>query len=492
MEEVKITVDGQEFTVPKGTLLINACDANGIHIPRFCYHKHLSKSGNCRMCLVKIEKMPKPQPSCMTSVSDGMVVYTCTPEIDAIRKAMLEFILINHPLDCPICDKAGECMLQDQYMAFSGDRSRFNETKVAKEKLVHLSDRILYDAERCINCSRCVRFTREVSKTNKLGLVQRGDKAYVAMAPGDTFNDPYSDCVTDICPVGALTTKHFRFKERVWNLHKTNSICAGCSRGCNIVIETKDNTVYRVRPRENEQVNQSWMCDFGRDYYTHPTDNRLTGQQINKKAVDYPAFIKNVAAIFKEHGATMAMIVSSHATNEELALARQLVDVAKLKTVFTKHDRVWQADSGEVKEDDILIMADKTPNMAGVKKTFPQAHDVSTLKKPNFSHVFIWGPNAPVEQLHTPKLIVLSTSSDAVSDHAEWCIAGQTPAEKHGSFTNCNALVQPFRRALRGEQNVNDLQFFVDLLIALGVTPLGKTVEEVRAATMISEEVKTH
>ncbi|MBN2008436.1 (2Fe-2S)-binding protein [candidate division KSB1 bacterium] len=482
MEEVKITVDGKELTVAKGTLLIDACEANGIYIPRFCYHKHLTKSGNCRMCLVKIEKTPKPQPSCMTPVADGMIVHTRTPEIDAMRKAMLEFVLINHPLDCPICDKAGECMLQDQYMEFSGDKSRFNETKVAKEKLYHFSDRILYDAERCITCSRCVRFTSEVSKTNKLGLVLRGDSSYVSLAPGDTFDDPYSDCVTDICPVGALTSKQFRFKERVWNLHKTPSICAGCSRGCNISIETKDNQVYRVRPIENEHVNKSWMCNFGRDYYVHPTAERLTSQRSKKNDLDYNTFIKEVTPIFKENGAKMAFIVSSHATNEELALAKQLADVIGVKDIFTKSDREWKEDSGEVKEDDILITADKTPNLAGVKKTFTKAKDISTLTVSPFTHAFVWGVNASVKDLTKLKLIVLSTERDVVSDKADYLIAGQTPAEKHGSFTNIDGLVQPFRRAIRGEQNTSDLQFFVDVLKTLGETPLGRTVDEVRAA----------
>ena len=480
MKEVTLTVDGKEITVPEGTLIIEACEANDVYIPRFCYHKHLFPSGNCRMCLVKIEKNPKPQPSCMTPVADGMVVYTNTPEIIEMRKAMMEFVLINHPLDCPICDKAGECMLQDQYMEFSGDKSRFNETKVAKEKFFHFSDKILYDAERCITCSRCVRFTQDVSKTNKLGILKRGDTSYVSLAHGDTFDDPYSLCVTDLCPVGALTAKYFRFKERVWNLTKTESICSNCSRGCNISIETKDNKIYRVLPRENEQVNKSWMCDFGREYYINPIKNRTTGLKIEHKKVTQDKFVDEIASLFKDHAKEMAFIPSAYATNEELALAGQLVEKAGVKAVFTKYDRVWNQSTGEVKSDDILVKEDKTPNMAGVQKTFPKAKDISEMIISDFKYAFVWGQNAPMEKLAGLQIVSLSAMKDQISEKARWSIAGRLSFEKHGSYTNFDGIVQPFRRAIKAENNFDELTFFVDILKKLGVEPVGRTVEEVR------------
>jgi len=482
MKLVTITVDGKELTVPQGTLIIDACEQHGIYIPRFCYHKHLSKSGNCRMCLVKIERNPKPQPACMTTVANGMIIYTNTPEIAAMRKAMLEFILINHPLDCPICDKAGECMLQDQYMMFSGNKSRFNETKTAKEKMYIFSDRIIYDAERCITCSRCVRFTQEVSRTFKLGIVERGEKSYVSLATGDTFDDPYSDCVTDLCPVGALTSRRFRFKERVWNLQKADTICAGCSRGCNISIQSKDNIVYRVVPRENEKVNRSWMCNFGRDYYLMPLKNRLTGFKMKKKDVTYQDITSEVAAIFKANASDFAFILSSYATNEELTLVKQLVDSLGVKGVFMKADRVWSKSTGEVKSDAILITEDKTPNMAGIKSIFPNVKDISELVISDYKYAFIWGANAPIEKLEGLQHIVLATTSSQISDKAKWVIAGRTPAEKHGSFTNCDGIIQSFRRAIRGSNNIDDLTFFVDILIKLGVQPIGRTVQEIRAS----------
>ena len=480
MKEVTITVDGRELTVPAGTLIIDACDQNDIYIPRFCYLKHLSKSGNCRMCLIMIEKNPKPQPACMNTVADGMIIYTDTPEIHEMCKALLEFVLINHPLDCPICDKAGECMLQDQYMLFSGDKSRFNDEKVAKGKLYELSDRILYDAERCLTCSRCVRFTAEISKTNKLGIVKRGDTSYVALAPGDTFDDPYSDCVTDICPVGALTTKQFRFQERVWNLQKTDSICYGCSKGCNISIQTKNNITYRILPRENEQVNKIWLCNWGRDLYTKPQPKRLTGLKINKKKVNYKKLISEVSQIIKTNAKDMAFIVSSHATNEELALVKQLVNETGIKTIFSKSDREWVKSTSEIQKDDILVQKDKTPNLTGVKKTFPKIKNVSKLVISDYKYVFVWGTNTPIENISGLKIIALSTFPDQITDKSSWTISGCIPAEKHGSFTNCDEIVQTFRRALKGSDNYDELMLFIDIIKELGIKPLGRTVEEVR------------
>jgi len=482
MKEVTFTVDGKRITVPEGTLIIDACEQNNIYIPRFCYHKHLSKSGNCRMCLVKIEKNPKPQPSCMTLATEGMIVYTNTPEIIEMRKAMLEFILINHPLDCPICDKAGECMLQDQYMMFSGDKSRFNETKVAKEKLYHFSDKIIYDAERCIACSRCVRFSREISKTNKLGLVKRGDATYVALAPGDTYDDPYSLCVTDICPVGALTSAQFRFKERVWNLTSVDSICAGCSRGCNITIQVKDNRIYRVLPRENRNINIIWMCDFGREYYTRSIKNRHIGVSIHHKPVDYQKFVTEVAQLLKNNASKLAFIVSAYATNEELTLARQIVESLGIAAVFSKADRVWHHTTGEIEADGFLITADKTPNSAGVKALFPRAKDISELILSDFTHAFVWGQNAPVEKLAGLNIISLSAISDHIAEKANWSIAGRLSTEKHGSFTNCDGHIQQFRKAIQGENNFDELTFFVDILKAVGIEPIGRTVHEVRVS----------
>jgi NADH-quinone oxidoreductase subunit G len=366
----------------------------------------------------------------MTRVIENMVVTTETPDLQQMRKAILEYTLIHHPLDCPICDKAGECQLQDQYMKYSGADSRFREQKIAKGKLYKFSERIIYDAERCITCTRCVRFTQDISKSNKLGVIKRGDRSYVSLAPGDTFDDPYSDCVTDICPVGALTSRQFRFKERVWNLQKTDSICAGCSRGCNISVQHKNHKIYRIVPRFNRDVNQFWMCDFGRDYTRlHNPETRIAGSQIAGKNVKYDLFLSSVAETLKKAGSKTGLILSSHATNEELAEARKLCDRLKITDIYKKSDRVWQKDSLELEKDDFLIFPDKTPNLNGITHYFPAAKEIGQFKSDGLECVFVWGTGAPAEKLTGLKVIQLSTIIDKVSPQAHWLIAGRLPVE---------------------------------------------------------------
>ncbi len=465
MKMVTLKINGSEITAPEGMLLIDACEQNGIHIPRFCYHEGLYPGGNCRLCLVRIEKNPKPVPACMTRVVENMVVTTETPEIQEMRKAILEYTLIHHPLDCPICDKAGECLLQDQYMKYSGADSRFHEQKIAKGKLYKFSERILYDAERCITCSRCVRFTRDISKSNKLGIIKRGDRSYVALAPGDTFDDPYSYCVTDICPVGALTNRQFRFKERVWNLKKTDSICAGCSRGCNISIYHKNEKIYRIIPRLNKDVNQYWMCDFGRDYtLLHHPQTRLTGSQIAGKSVKYDLFLSSVAETLKKTGSKTGFIISSHATNEELKEAQKLCNKLMITRIYKKSDRVWQPDSKEIEKDSFLITSDKTPNLKGVSHYFPSAKAMSEFKADGLECVIVWGSGAAAEKLTGLKVIQLSTMIDKVSTQANWLIAGRLPAEKSGSFTNLDGKVQSFKQAIQSQDTFDDLKFLSDLI----------------------------
>lgn len=462
-KEITLKVNDKEITVPEGTLLIDACEQNGIHIPRLCYHEGLFPSGNCRLCQVHIEKNPKTVPACMTYVAENMVVQTETPDLVEMRKAILEFVLINHPLDCPICDKAGECMLQDQFMLYSREKSRFIESKVAKGKHYHFSERITYDAERCVTCSRCIRFTRDVSKSNKLGMIKRGDRSFVALAPGEVFDDPYSYCVSDICPVGALTNRQFRFRERVWNLSKTDAICAGCSRGCNISLQHKDNQILRVMPRFNAEVNRHWMCDYGRDYYTQANGEiRLTGISINGQESDYSTLVESISEVLKANAASTAFILSSHATNEELAVARQLCEASGVKTVIQKSDRVWLPDSKEVEKDNFLITADKTPNLNGIKNYFPQAEALNDAALKNMKYAFVWGP-LPT-RLKAVKTIVLSTIIDESTQKADWLIAGKTPAEKSGSFTNCEGKIQKFQQATQGVENYDDQTFLQDIL----------------------------
>ena len=227
----RITVDGKQFDVDNRRTVIEAAREQGINIPHFCWHPKLSVSGNCRMCLVEVEKLPKLVIACATQVAEGMVVHTQSPKVIAARKAVMEFILINHPLDCPICDEAGDCKLQDYAYQHSIGYSRFDEDKVHKNKRIDLGPHVVLDSERCIMCSRCVRFCDEIARKPQLTFTQRGDRVELTTFPGEQLDNPYSMNTIDICPVGALTSKDFRFKARVWELSSTETVCPGCARG---------------------------------------------------------------------------------------------------------------------------------------------------------------------------------------------------------------------------------------------------------------------
>src|SRR2546421_6630328 len=306
VEKIKIQVDGRDLEVPKlmpdwqgklqPTTMLQACALAGIEVPHYCYHPKLPVAGNCRMCLVefgtpmigpdrkpilnedstpKIARSvlpyepttPRGAIACATPISPGMEIYPGSPATRQMREAVLESLLINHPLDCPICDQAGECKLQEYSVDYGQSASRFVETKVRKPKVVDLGPRIVLDDERCILCSRCVRFTKDIVGDDALGFIHRGSYSTLTHFPGKPFDNNYTLNTVDICPVGALTSKDFRFQMRVWFLKETKSICTSCASGCNIVIGSREDRVFRYEPRENDAVNSCWMCDYGRLNY---------------------------------------------------------------------------------------------------------------------------------------------------------------------------------------------------------------------------------
>jgi len=251
-----LEIDGRSVEVEAGTTVIQAAERAGIEIPHYCWHPGLSVSGNCRMCLVEIEKAPKLQIACNTVAADGMVVCTTSERTKAAQRSVLEFLLINHPIDCPICDQAGECKLQEYYMDYDRQRSRFPlPAKVKKAKAVPIGPHVMLDRERCILCARCTRFLDEITHTSELGIHQRGDHSEIRLAPGKVLDNAYSANVVDICPVGALTNRDFRFRARVWYLERTPSVCAGCAMGCNIEVYQREGRIYRFQPRANARVN---------------------------------------------------------------------------------------------------------------------------------------------------------------------------------------------------------------------------------------------
>src|SRR3989475_4755011 len=261
---VTLTIDGKAFSVPKGTTIYHAAAQAGIEIPIFCYHDRMPPLGACRMCLVKVDKMPKLQTSCTLEAAEGMGVSTTTPDVRAGQEAILEFLLINHPLDCPICDKGGECPLQDQTYQYGPGASRFDFPKAHFDKAVPLSDKILLDRERCILCWRCTRFSEEISGEREVALIQRGVHTIIGTFNDEPAQSNYQGNWTEICPVGALTSRQYRFISRPWDLDRTPSVCPGCSMGCNIQIDARSNKIGRFQSRENVAVDDSWLCDYGR------------------------------------------------------------------------------------------------------------------------------------------------------------------------------------------------------------------------------------
>jgi NADH-quinone oxidoreductase subunit G len=327
-DQVTLTVNGQSVTVPKGTLILDAAKKIGIDIPIFCSHPKMAPVAVCRMCLVEVEKMPKLQPACAVTVADGMVVRTTTEQVGKYQKGVLELLLINHPLDCPICDKGGECPLQDQTYQYGPGASRFDFQKAHFDKAVPLSDKILLDRERCILCWRCTRFSEEISGERELALIQRGVHTIIGTFNDEPAQSNYQGNWTEICPVGALTSRQYRFISRPWDLDRTASVCPGCSMGCNIQIDARNNRIGRFQSRENLAVDDGWLCDFGR--YSFPNFQR-TGQdrpQIRRNGtleqVSYEEAIAFTADALKQAGGQVAGWASPAASNEELFLFRRL------------------------------------------------------------------------------------------------------------------------------------------------------------------------
>ena len=377
---VNVQIDGVWLQFPKGTRVIEACSQAQKFIPRYCYHPKLSSPGNCRMCMVElglpkmtpdrqpvldangkpeINWIPRPQISCAQDVSEGMGVRTDSAMVQDCRKGVMEFLLINHPLDCPICDQAGECRLQEFSVEYGNGESRFLENKVKKPKNTELGPRVTLDAERCVLCSRCIRFMNEVAHEDVLGFTERGSFTTIGCHPDKTLDSNYSLNTVDICPVGALTSTDFRFKMRVWFLKETKTIDVNCGTGCNITVGSRDNTIYRITPRENNDVNSVWLPDSHRlnfKYVSRP--DRLKVPTVKGETVEWRTAVAIAGQLLKaQTGEGIALIASGRMTNEELYLAKRLATVLGVKH-FDIVPRKGEADG-------LLISADRNPNTSG-------------------------------------------------------------------------------------------------------------------------------
>ncbi len=461
----KFVLDGNEIEFKQGQTIIQAAKDHGVTIPHFCWHEKLSISGNCRVCLVEVEKIPKLAIACSTLASEGMVVHTQSEKTLSARNAVMEFLLINHPLDCPICDEAGECKLQDYAYKHSVGESRFIEEKQHKDKRVPLGPYVMFDAERCISCSRCIRFCDEIAKDPELTFIKRGDRVTIVTYPGEEMDNPYSLNTTDICPVGALTNRDFRFKARVWDMSSNPSICTGCSRGCNTEVWVRNNEVMRLTPRQNEEVNSYWMCDHGRinTFKNVNTEDRVDGPHKRKDGtlvkVGWDEAFAAAASELKTFGKDeIAFIGSAFATCEDNYVFAKFAH----SVVGSKHlDFIRHADPDF--EDDILRKADVTPNSSGAKLVgispakggFNIEGITKGIKDGKIKALYIIeedliANNSELEDslAKLDLLIVHATNYNKTTSIADIVFPASTFAEKNGTFVNFEGMVQRLKPAV--------------------------------------------
>lgn len=466
-----IKIDGKDITVEKGTTILNAALQNGIFIPHFCYHPALSVSGNCRICLVEVEKQPKLCTACSTVVADNMVVHTNTPKVKKAREGTMEFLLLNHPLDCPECDKAGECMLQNFAFSYSSGKSRLLESKV-QYKIKDIGKSIYLWTRRCILCSRCIRFCREISGTNELGFIKRGIHTEIEAFPTKRLNSLMSCNTVDICPVGALIDKDFLHKARVWHFDKVESICPFCSMGCNIYVHVKENKIFRIKPRYNPEVNSYWICDIGRHGYHYVnSENRIKTPQIRIgdkwQNISYEEAIRTISGRIKKilmgKGNVVAGICSSYSTNEDAFILKKVINLLNCNrlAVFSGFD-----DGNRLTfKSGFTIDSDKSPNTIGTCQILELGYEPSASYKAILRDIakgevrtviYIGGEpdhSATKEEIDIlSKLeffIAFTVSKSSFSDLANIIIPCEAFVEKEGTFTNKNMRVQklsPYRK----------------------------------------------
>jgi len=511
---LNVQVDGVWMQFPKGLNAVEAARRAAKFIPHYCYHPKLSISGNCRMCLVElgmpkldaerkpvlaadgkpeISWMPRPQIGCAALVAEGMGIRTSSPLVDECRKGVMEFLLINHPLDCPICDQAGECKLQEYSVQYGNEGSRFTDDKVKKPKRVDIGERIVLDDERCIMCSRCIRFSKEMVNDDVLGFIDRGSHTTLAVHPGKRLDNNYSLNTVDICPVGALTSKDFRFQMRVWFLKETKSICTGCATGCNTIIGSREGLVYRQTPRENEAVNSQWMCDEGRlgfHYIHHPDRLKEPVAKVGQGRLPTPwsEIIPRLAAQLRElQPSQIAIVASGRMTNEEAFILGEIRQLLGGESVLTDIvPRFGEADG-------VLRSADLNPNTQGLEllgishQGQNLAHirygiDTGRIQAVLVLHENLLGDAGwPLKTVESIRLLaVQSILPCPTSELADYVLPGASFAEKRGSMINGAGRLQRLNKAIAlPGQAMDDWQILLQLKAALGGGNGIHSIEEV-------------
>ena len=510
---ITVNVDGQDIAVPKGTNMIEAARLASVEVPHYCYHPKLTISGNCRMCLVemglpavdpatkaplmdpatgkqKINWMPRPTIACATNASPGLHIRTNTAAVQDCRNSVTEFLLINHPLDCPICDQAGECKLQEHSTAYGRGYSRFVEQKNVKPKRTQLGPRVTLDDERCILCSRCVRFSKEIAQDDVLGFIDRGSYSTLTCYPGKQLANNYSLNTVDLCPVGALTSTDFRFKMRVWFLKQTPSIDCESSVGANTEVWSREGVIYRITPRQNDAVNDTWMADSGRVLFKEVSAaDRLSWATLNGVQVTQGKALQAAVDLLSgrggraESGAVkgVAVVGSGRSTVEEQFLTQKIA--AKLNATVALVSRVGVGDK-------ILVSADRNPNVRGALVTgliraLPEqkltawgaAIDAGQVQVVLSIGEDLIAAGLTGAQLAKVAVIYLGTHQNATSAVASVVIPALTVFEKAGTLVNQQFRLQKFARAVPGLAGVSDdLVTLSHLLNALSGAPLGATL----------------
>jgi NADH-quinone oxidoreductase subunit G len=513
-ELVNVQIDGIWHKVVKGTRMIEACKQVEKNVPHYCYHPKLSSPGNCRMCLVemgmparpapgqevekdefgmaKIGWMPRPVIACANTVSEGMGIRTQSLLTEESRKSVMEFLLINHPLDCPICDQAGECRLQEFSVEHGKAESRFREEKVKKPKNVNIGPRVRLDDERCIMCSRCIRFSAEIVDDPVLGFTERGSYTTLSVHPGKQLANDYSLNTVDICPVGALTSNDFRFKMRTWFLKETESICTGCGTGCNIEIHARGDEIMRQTPRENNEVNSHWMCDQGRlDFHFVNSELRLTEPLLRQGKhhveVRWSEMISKLAEVLKSESAeNIGIITSARMTNEELMMVKLLAD----QLGVTQLDVVPRTGKG----DSFLRSDDLNPNTQGAKLIFG-FEPGSRLEKirvkvarGEMKILVVLGENLlkigfkDEDVQKVGHLFVGHVLANASAQYAQGVLPLTTYAEKTGTMINTLGRLQKLNAAIQPIQQSRQVwQVVMDLLKILGGAEVPTSVEQIHS-----------
>lgn len=458
----KITIDGKTYEFKPGDTIMQVAERYKVHeeIPRYCYHPGMPVAGTCRMCTVEVEKAPKLMTSCSTPAGDGMVVHTRSDKVLKSRTGVMEMLLTNHPLDCPVCDKAGECQLQDYNYEYGPGTSNFKEAKRVYPEATtkKLSDKVTLNMNRCVHCERCVRFTEDVTKTNDLVMVNRGwHKELEATDPAKGLTNDYQGCLTDFCPVGALTMNDFRFKKRSWFLTRKPSICDGCSKGCNIEVHSDADVIYRYVPIHNEMVNGHWMCDEGRlSYHSYTDPMRIISPLMKHNDELHSTSIETLMGELKKQvssAGSVQVVVGTDATREEAALIKEkLGDAFKKNMDVSYYSGFVNTSSEDAKLDNLLRMKDKTPNTRGVEE-----QGIAPLKNGEITAdiaIIFRSGRAGIPKMKADQKVILwgvwnyNELKALPTKNILGVIAGHATVEKAGSYKNADGIVQKFHPAI--------------------------------------------